>query len=140
MTDLSVDGLLHELLISKLDGIVFNSKSIRLIQQYLSNGKKRVKEGKSYYSWKKSFVVFGRVQSLIWLFSTFFVCDLFYFLDGATLASHAGDITPYTANKAKVLVIKEIEHFSEVFFQLFSFHHMKINRGKSQILFSGMVL
>ena len=75
MTDLSVDGLLHELLISKLDGIVFNSKSTRLIQQYLSNEKKRVKVGKSYYSWKKSFVVFGRVQSA---YFQFFLCVTYF--------------------------------------------------------------
>lgn len=58
----------------------------------------------------------GIRQGSVCLFSIFFVRDLFYFLDGVTLASHTGDITPNTANKTKVLVINEIEHFSEVFF------------------------
>ena len=43
-----------------------------------------------------------------------FLCDLFYFLKGVAVASYADDTTPYTANKTNELVIKEIEHFSEV--------------------------
>ena len=35
------------------------------------------------------------------------------------------------------LVIKEIEHFSEVLFKWFDFNYMKTNSGKSHILFSG---
>ena len=35
------------------------------------------------------------------------------------------------------LVIKEIEHFSEVHFKRFDFNYMKINSEKSHILFSG---
>ena len=43
-----------------------------------------------------------------------FLCDLFYFLEGVAVASYADDTTPYTADKTSDLVIKEIEHFSEV--------------------------
>ena len=35
------------------------------------------------------------------------------------------------------LVIKEIGHFSEFPFKWFDFNYMKINSGKSLILFSG---
>ena len=35
------------------------------------------------------------------------------------------------------LVIKEIEHFFEVLFKWFDFNFMKINSGKSHMLFSG---
>ena len=66
------------------------------------------------------------------------MCDLFYFLEGVSVASYADDTIPYSANKTNDLVIEEIEHFSEVLFKvLFDFNYMKINSGKSHILFSG---
>ena len=66
-----------------------------------------------------------------------FLCDLFYFLEGVAVASYADDATPYNANKTNDLVIKEIEHFSEVLFKWFDFNFMKINSGQSHMLFSG---
>ena len=50
MTDLSkaFDCLHHELLIAKLDAYGFDIKSVKLIQQYLSNRKQRVKVGNAY--------------------------------------------------------------------------------------------
>ena len=65
------------------------------------------------------------------------MCDLFYFLEGVTVASYPDDTTPYSVNKTNDLVIKEIEHFSEVLFKWFDFNYMKINTGKSHMLFSG---
>ena len=78
---------------------------------------------------KKFFMEFRRDQSLVRLFSisfcvTYFI--LFYF-------SHLTS----SANKTNDLVLKEIEHFSEVLFKWFDFNYMKINSGKSHILFSG---
>ena len=54
MTELSksFDCLHHELLIAKLDACVFHIKSLKLIQQYLSNRKQRVKISNAYSSWK----------------------------------------------------------------------------------------
>ena len=66
-----------------------------------------------------------------------FLYDLFYFLEGVAVASYADDTTPYSVNKTNDLVIKEIEHFSEVLFKWFDFNNMKINSGKSHMLFSG---
>ena len=52
MTDLSkaFDCLHHELLIAKLNAYGFDIKSMKLIQQYLSNRKQRVKVGNAYSS------------------------------------------------------------------------------------------
>ena len=54
MTDLSkaFDCLHHELLIAKLDAYGFDIKSVKLIQQYLSNRKQKVKVGNTLSSWK----------------------------------------------------------------------------------------
>ena len=60
-----------------------------------------------------------------------------YFLEDVAVASHADDSTRYNANKTNDLVIKEIEHFSDVLFKWFDFNYMKIDREKNQMLFSG---
>ena len=54
MTNLSkaFDCLHHGLLIAKLDAYGFEIKSVKLIQQYPSNRKQRVKVGNAYSSWK----------------------------------------------------------------------------------------
>ena len=139
MTDLSkaFDCLHHELLIAKLDACGFDIKSVKLIQQYLSNRKQRVKVGNAYRSWKEIFYGFPQGSILGRLIFNIFLCDLFYFLEGVAVSSYADDTTPYTANKTNDLVIKEIEHFSEVLFKWFDFNYMKTNSGKSHILFSG---
>ena len=138
MTDLSkvFDCLHHELLIAKLYAYGFDIKSVRLIQQYLSNRKQSVKVGNAYSSWKEIFYGIPQGSILGPLIFNIFLCDLFYFLEGVSVASCADDTTPYTTNKANDLVIKKIEHFSEILFKWFDLTYMKINSGKSHILFS----
>ena len=63
--------------------------------------------------------------------------DLFYFLEGIAVASYADDTTLYSVNETNGLVKEEIEHFSEVLFKWFDFNYMKINSGKSHMLYSG---
>ena len=65
------------------------------------------------------------------------MCDLFYFQECVVVASYTDDTTPYSANKTNDLVIKEIDHFSEVLFQWFDFNYMKTNTGKIHVLSSG---
>ena len=139
MTDLSkaFDCLHHELLIAKLDAYGFDIKSVKLIQQYLSNRKQRVKVGNAYSSWKDIFYGIPQGSILGPLIFNSFLCDLFYFFEAVAVASYADDTTPYSANKTNDLVIKEIEHFSKVLFKWFDFNYMKINSGKSHTLFSG---
>ena len=65
MTDLSkaYDCLHHGLLITKLDAYSFDIKSVKLIQQYLSNKKERVKVGNAYNSRKE--IIYGISQGSI---------------------------------------------------------------------------
>ena len=111
-------------------------KSVKLIQQYVSNRKKRVKEGNAY-SWREIFCVFPQGSILGPLVYNIFLCGLLYFLKGVAVASYTDDTTPHSASKSNDLVIKETEHFSEVLFKWFGFNQMKINSGKNHILFAG---
>ena len=101
MTDLSkaFDFLHHELLIAKLDACGFDIKSVKLIQQYLSNRKQRVKVGNAYSSWKDIFYGIPQGSILGPLIFNIFLCDLFYFLEGVSVASYADDTTPYSSKK-----------------------------------------
>ena len=47
----------------------------------------------------------------------YILCGLFYYLEDAAEVSYAHDATRYTPIKTNDFVIKEIEHFFEVFFQ-----------------------
>ena len=79
MSDLSkaFDRLHHELLIAKLDAYCFDIKSVKLIQQYLSNRKQRVKVGNAYSSWKDIFYGIPQGSILGPLIFNIFLCDLF---------------------------------------------------------------
>ena len=137
MTDLSkaFDCLHHELLIAKLEAYGFDIKSVKLIQQYLLNRKQRVKVGNAYSSRREIFYGVPQGSILGPLIFSIFLCNLFYFLESVPVTSYANDITPYSANKTNDLVIKEIEHFSEVLLKWFDFNYMKINSGKNHLLF-----
>ena len=119
MTDLSkvFACLNHELLLAKLDTYGFDVKSVKLIQQYLSNRKQRVKVGNGYSSWKNIFYGIPQGSILGPLIFNIFLCDLFCFFEGVAVASYADDATPYTANKTSDLVVKVIEYFFEVIFK-----------------------
>ena len=54
-------------------------------------------------------------------------------MDGVTVASYADDATPYSTNKTKN---KRNRAPSEFLFQWFELSNVKINSGKSRILFS----
>ena len=103
------DCLHHELLIAKLDAYSFDIKSVKLIQQYFSNRKQRVKVGNAYSSGKEILYEIPQGSILGPLTFNIFLCDLFYFLEGvAAAASYADGTTSYSANKTNDLVIKEI--------------------------------
>ena len=65
MTNLSkaFDCLSHQLLIAKLEAYGFDEKSLKLIYNYLSNRKQRVKINDSYSSWRE--ILYGVPQGSI---------------------------------------------------------------------------
>ena len=98
LTDLSkaFDCIPHELIVAKLEAYGFQIDALRLVYDYLSNRKQRVKLNKTFSSWRD--IDHGVPQGSILspLFFNIHLCDLFYFLDDLDIASYADDTTLYT--------------------------------------------
>ena len=81
-TDLKVStGMLHELIIAKLQAYGFHIDALKLIHDYLSNRKQRVKVNDTYSAWKGIFYGVPQGSILGPLLFNIHLCNLFYFLE-----------------------------------------------------------
>ena len=139
LTDFSeaFDCIPHDLIIAKLAAYGFDTNPLRLIHNYLSTRKQRVKIN-SVYSICKD-ISYGVPQGSILepLLFNIHLCDLFYFLENTDIASYANDNTLCSAQKNREAVINTIETSSQVVFDWFSDNFMKANSGKRHLLMSG---
>ena len=103
MTDLSkaFNCILHDLIIAKLDAYGFYIDTLKLIHDYLSNRKQRVKVNDAYSSWKDIFYGVPQGSILGPLLFNIHLCDLFYFLEDLDIASYADDAAIYTVSQKK---------------------------------------
>ena len=136
MTDLSkvFDCVPHDLIIDKLEAYGFYIDALKLIHDYLSNTKQRVKINDGYSSWKLMF--YSVPQGSILGPSSFNIhlCDMFYLLED--FASYADDITIYTVNAKKESIISALETSSSLLFGWFNNNFMKANSDKSHHIMS----
>ena len=138
LTDLSkvFDCIPHDLFIAKLEAYGFQIDALKLIYDYLSNRKQRVKINETFSSWKD--IEFGVPQGSILgpLLFNIHLCDLFYFLEDLDIASYADDTTIYTVKENKMSVINTLETSSVILFKWFENNFMKANSDKSNLLLS----
>ena len=136
MADLSktFDCIPHDLIIVKLAAYGFDTNALKLIHNYLSSRKQRVKVNSAYSIWKDTF--YGVPQSSILgpLLLNIHLCDLFYFLENTDIASYGDDNAFYSAQKNRQTLINTIETLSQVLFNWLSDNFMKANSGKSHLL------
>ena len=111
LTDLSkaFDYIPHELIIAKLEAYGFQIDALRLVYDYLSNRKQRVKLNKTFSSGRD--LEYGVPQRSILgpLLFSIHLCDLFYFLDDLDIATYTDDTTLYTVKEKKESVINALE-------------------------------
>ena len=74
--------------------------ALKLIHNYLSNRKQRVKVNDAYSSWKDIFYGVSQGSILGPLFNIL-LCDLFYSLEDSDIASYVDDTTIYTVSEKK---------------------------------------
>ena len=139
LTDLSkaFDCIPHDLIIAKLEAYGFLIDALKLIHDYLSNRKQRIKVNDAYSSWKDIFYGVPQESILGPLLFNIHLCDLFYFLEDLDIASYADDTTIYTVSKKKKeSVIRVLETSSSLLFGWFNDNFMKANGDKSHLLMS----
>ena len=82
----------HDLLVAKLNAYGFSMKSLRLIQNYLSNRKQRTKINLTYSSWDGNFIWSTtelNTSSFSFYLFNIFLCDLFFVMNDVEFASYA---------------------------------------------------
>ena len=113
--------------------MVFDKKSLKLVQNHLSNYKKQVKTNDSYSPWTEN--LYGVPQGSI--LGPLLVNILF--LGDYKIGNYAEDTTPYSAQRNRQFVIKELEKSSAIFFKWLGHNFMKINTDTSPLLLSGNI-
>ena len=138
LTDLSkaFDCIPHDLIIAKLEAYDFHIDALKLIHNYLSNRKQRVKVSDAYSSWKDIFYGVPQESLLGPLLFNIHLCDLFYFLKDLDIASYADDTAIYRVSEKKESVIRALETSSSLLFGWFNNNFMKANSDKSHLILS----
>ena len=138
LTDLSksFDSISHDLLIAKLNYYGFGSKSINLVNDYLSGRKQRTKIGETLSSYRE--LLYGIHEGSILGPSLFniYINHLFLFTKDFNIANYADDCSPFEFSGTSDDVIKKLEKDSCILIQWYDSNYLKPNSDKWHLLLS----
>jgi hypothetical protein len=131
------DCLPHDLIIAKLEAYGFGKDSLKLIYNYLSNRKQRVKVGTKLSDWIK--IILGVPQGSILgpLLFNIFLNDLFLFILETDICNFADDNTLHVGNKNQQKVISSLTRDTNRAIEWFRINGMVVNPAKFQLMFLG---
>ena len=93
------DCIPHDRIIVRLESYGFHIDLLKLIHDYLSNRKQRIKANGTYSSWTNTFYGVSQGSILGPLLFNIHLCDLFFFLVDLAIASYVDDTTIWTGNE-----------------------------------------
>ena len=135
-TDLSkaFDSIQHDLLIAKLHAYGFNTKSLQLINNCLSNIKQCTIIDPSFNKWVN--IIFGVPQGSILgpLLFNVDINNIFLFQEETEITNYADDNTPFVCCDNISDVISKLENDSRIFMQWFKNNGLILNEDKCKLL------
>ena len=138
LTDLSkaFGCMTLDLLIAKLHALNFDMNALKLIFDYLTGRKQRVKIISSFSSYLDIFPGFPQGSILGPLLLNLFLCNLFLFVEEAQIMSDADDNTLYVCSENVDITLEKLEEVGKVLFEWFSNNFLKTNTDKCRLILS----
>ena len=127
--------MLHGTVIAKLEVYSFQIDALRLVSNFLSKRKQRVRLNETFSSWRHIEYLVPQGSILGRLFFKY-IFVTFYFLDELDIASFADDTALHAVKENKETVINAVETTSQKPFKSFNNNFMKANSDKTHILWS----
>ena len=124
----------HELVLAKLHAYGVDIKSLKLLQDYLSNRTQRVKLDSTFSSWLK--ILLGVPQGSILgpLLFNIFLNDMLWFVEKTDICNFADDNTIYSCAKSVNDVIENLQSDLKIALKWFKDNQMIANPGKFQFM------
>ena len=131
------DCLNHELLIAKLEAYGFSRSALKLVYDYLSNRKQRVKINGSFSSWQESIKGVPQGSVLGPLLFNVFINDLFFLVEETDICNYADDTTIYVCGHEPEHIVSSLETDAQKLSKWFLDNSMKLNPDKFHLLIFG---
>ena len=131
------DCLNHELLIAKLEAYGFSRSALKLVYDYLSNRKQRVKVNGSFSSWQESIKGVPQGSVLGPLLFNVFINDLFFLVEETDICNYADDTTIYVCGHELEHIVSSLETDAQKLSKWFLHNCMKLNHDKCHLLIFG---
>ena len=121
LTDLSkaFDCMTHDLLIAKLHALNFDTNTLNLIYDYLTERTQRVKINSSFISYLNILQGVPQRSILGPLLFSLFLCDLFLLAEEADIMSYADDNTSHVCSENVDVILEKLEEVGKVLFEWF---------------------
>ena len=136
LTDLSksFDCINHRLLIAKLNTYGFGYNALKLIFDYLSRRRQRVKINDTLSKWSN--IACGVPQGSILgpLLFNIFINDILYFMNNTKITNYADDNTPYICDINIDIALNILESDGNTIFNWFAENFLKANANKSHLI------
>ena len=131
------DCLPHDLLLAKLEAYGISENGCKLLYNYLSNRKQRVRIGSHFSSWLKISLGVPQGSILGPLLFNIFINDLLFTVNN--ISNFADDNTLYACGPSLSVVIDKLKHDLHLITNWFKCNSMVANSSKFELIFPGTI-